>query len=129
MEKPKDWYYVKATDRESGPPRYSFNWIIAGRTLFKVYSDRIKIGRREILFSDIENITLYQTKQMIFSAELLSIKTKEKEFQVGFNPWVNPVKYIPLNINYEKVKMQYSVFSIVYRIALIAFLIYWFFIN
>lgn len=129
MENPLQTNYVKVTDRENGPPRYSFNWIISKRTFFRVYRDRIKVGKWKIPFNEIENITLYHTKQLIFSVKLLSIITKEKEFQIGFNPWVNPIQFLPLNINHEEVKMQYSVFSIVYRVVVLAFLLYWFFGN
>ncbi|MCF6288883.1 MAG: hypothetical protein L3J53_06590 [Proteobacteria bacterium] len=50
--------------------------------------------------------------------------SEEKNYQIGFNPWVNPVKNIPLDVRHENIRLTYSPFSVVIRIALVAYIIY-----
>ncbi|MCC6605340.1 MAG: hypothetical protein IT327_19185 [Anaerolineae bacterium] len=123
MEKPLQRNYVKATDKETGPPRYSKNWLIAKRAFFEVYSDRLEIGNWIIPYNEIQDIVLFETKQGLFSVHLLQIETTEKNYQIGFNPWVNPIEYIPLEVRREKVQMQYSYFSIALRLTLATYLL------
>lgn len=125
MEKPKQKNYVKATNRESGEPRYSSSWLLAKRTFFSVYDDRVEIGSWKIPFEDIKDIVLYKTKQMFIPVSVLVIQTDEKNYQVGFNPWVNPVKNIPKEVRIEKVRLKYSIFSIVIRVVLVVYIVYW----
>ncbi|MEZ4594186.1 MAG: hypothetical protein R3D55_24050 [Chloroflexota bacterium] len=66
---------------------------------------------------------LFKTKQMLFSAHILQIETTEKNYQVGFNPWVNPIEHIPLEIRQEEVRMKYSYFSIATRLILATYLL------
>ena len=124
MDKPLQTNYVKATDKEAGTPRYSHNWALSKRTLYKVYSDRLEIGNWIIPFSDIKDIVVYKTKQMFIPVSILNIQTEEKNYQIGFNPWVNPVKNIPQKVRYEKIRLKYSAFSRVIRIAVVAYIIY-----
>jgi hypothetical protein len=104
LNKPLQQNYIKATTTERGPPRYSHNWSLARRAIFKVYSNRLEIGPWTVRFDEIREIILYQ---------------------IGFNPWVNPIKNIPLKVQVESVRLGYSPFSVVVPVAVMAFIAYW----
>jgi len=56
---------------------------------------------------------------------VLSIQTEEMNYQIGFNPWVNPVKNIPLEVQVQSIRLGYSPFSIVVCVAVVAYIVYW----
>lgn len=117
--------YVKATNKEAGEPRYSHNWAMAKRAFYKVYSDHLEIGDWVIPFNEIKDIVLYKTKQMFIPVSVLNIQTEKENYQIGFNPWVNPIKNIPFNVRSESIRLKYSIFSIVIRAAIVAYILYW----
>lgn len=123
MEKPLQRNYVKATDKETGPPRASKNWILAKRTFFEVYSDRVVIGNWIFPYNEIQDIVHFETKQRFVSLNLLQIQTTEKNYQIAFNPWVNPLIHIPLEIRPAEVRIQYSYFLIAMRLTLATYLL------
>ena len=55
---------TKATNRESGEPRYSQNWAMSKRRIFKIVTDKITCGSWTFNISKITNVILYKTKQM-----------------------------------------------------------------
>ena len=124
VDQPKQKNYVKATDRESGEIRYSANWITSKRTFYSVYDDRIEIGSWKVPFDEIKDIILYKTKQMFIPVSVLAIQTAEKNYQIGFNPWVDPVKNIPIEVRTETTQLKYSAFSLVIRLIAFGYLIY-----
>ena len=116
---------MKATDKESGDPRYSHNWTMAKRTFFLVFSDRIEIGSWIIPFNSIKAIILYRTKQIFIPVSVLAIQTNDRNYQVGFNPWVNPIKNIPIEVRIENVRLKYSAFGVAIRLVVVGYLFYW----
>lgn len=116
--------FVKATNKEKGEPKYSHNWTLAKRTFFKVYTDRIEVGNWIIPFNEIKDIVLFRTKQMFIPVYVLNIQTEEENYQIGFNPWVDPTRNIPLNVRHKDVQMTYSTYSVVVRVAVVAYLAY-----
>lgn len=57
---------------------------------------------------------------MFIPVNVLTFDYEDKIYQLGLNPWVNPIKHIGLEHKEENVKMKYSVFSVIYRLVLIA---------
>lgn len=124
MEQPRYSYMCKATTREDNEPRYSHNWVTARRARFKIYDDRIVCGDWTIPFAEVEQARVYETKSMFMSVEILHLITERGSFQFGFNPWVKAAEHLPLSLEREQVKMQYSSFSMMVRFVLVAYLAY-----
>ncbi len=125
MDKPLQKNYVKATDKEPGAPRYSQNWAFAKRTFYKVFADRVEVGGWVIPFGEIKDIVLYKTKQMFIPVYVLDIQTEEKNYQIGFSPWADPLKNLPMSVKSERIRLKYSPYSMIIRLALVGILIYW----
>lgn len=124
MPEPLYKCWVKATDKEGGTPRYSQNWAAAKRAFFRVYDDRMECGNWLFKFDQIQNPVIYRTKQLFIPVSVLKIEFEERTYQFGFNPWVDPAKFIPMEIGEEKVKLKYSSFSIVLRLLVLAYALY-----
>jgi len=126
MEEPLYKCYCKATSREDGEPRYSHNWVAAKRAMFKVFQDKLMCGSWEIPFEDIEQATVYRARSLGMRIEILHVVTKDqKNYQFGFNPWAKPIQHIKLPLEQKQLKMKYSPFSLVLRLVLIAWLLYY----
>ena len=115
----------KATNREVSEPRYSHNWVIARRALFKVFEDRIECGNWSIPFSEVTEARLFQTRQMFIPVRMLHITTPSGSYQFGFNPWAHPEKHLGVEYEEHRIRMKYSLFSIVVRIILLSVLLHW----
>lgn len=117
--------FCKATNREDKEPRLSHNWVAAKRGMFKVFEDRVECGDWSIPYSDIESAHLYKAKQMFMPVNVLKLVTRSGNYQFGFNPWANPFKHLGVEFETSKIKLKHSVYSIVVRLVLIAYLGYW----
>ncbi len=117
--------WCKATNREIGEPRYSYNWLFSRRAWFKVFSDRIECGHWCIPFSDVTEVVVFHTRQMLLPATVLRVRTRVHTYQFGFNPWANPIKYISITYREEQVGLKYSVFSIALRVGVVLCILYW----
>lgn len=124
MEKPLYKCMTKATNREAKEPRYSQNWVAAKRASFQVFEDKFVCGKWEFNFNEIKDAILYETKQVFIPVKVLKFEYDEKVYQFGFNPWANPMKYANINYKTEKVKLKYSIFSIVCRVILFVSILY-----
>lgn len=116
---------TKATNKEKGSPRHSSNWITSKRASFQIYDDHIECWKWNFNISEIENLIVYKTKQMFLKFDVIQFDYKGETFQFGFNPWAHPIDYIDINFTIEHSKVKYSVFSILLRLILIAFIIYY----
>ena len=59
MTEPSYKCWVKATNRESGVPRRSGNWVAAKRGWFNVFADRLECGRWTIPVASIRKAVMY----------------------------------------------------------------------
>lgn len=116
--------FCKATNREDKEPRYSHNWVAAKRAMFKVFDDRIECGDWRIPYSEVESAHLYKAKQMFIPVNVLQLVTRTGNYQFGFNAWANPFKHIGVKLDVSKIKLGYSMYSIVIRLLLVAYLVY-----
>jgi hypothetical protein len=117
---------TKGSNKESGDPRHSVNWVTSRRGSFKVFKDRIELGNWNIPFESIDKAIEYRVPYLPFlKVSVLEVNTSDMSYQFGFNPWANPIKYFPIDVEEKNQKMKYSTFSIIIRIALLIYFIYW----
>ena len=115
----------KGTNRESSEPRYSQNWFAARRATFKVFTDRIECGDWRIPFAEITGIHLYRSRQMFIPVKILHVTTSSRNYQFGFNPWAHPEKHLQVEYEESTVRLKYSLYSILVRVAALSLLVYW----
>ncbi len=124
MSKPLYRCWTKATDRETGEPRRSLNWVASRRAWFSIFEDRLECGDWCIPFESVRKAIAYRTRSMFIPCTVLRIETAEKTFQFGFNPWARPVEKLPFHILEEAVRLQHSAFSIIVRVVLLLYIVY-----
>ena len=117
--------WCKATNLEDSEPRYSQNWIVSKRAWFKMFGDRIECGNWTIPYEKVTKAIVYRTKQMFIPVTVLHLITNEGSYQFGFNPWANPIKHLNIEYEEQEIRLKYSVFSIVIRVLLVLYIIYW----
>jgi len=113
--------FCKATNKETNEPRYSQNWLLAKRAMFKIYGDRIECGTWKIENTTVEKAHVYRIKQwFIIPVNVLQLTTGTECYSFGFNSWANPIKHLKFNYSESNVRLRYSAFSIAVRLILIA---------
>lgn len=126
MTEPLYKCWAKATNKEEGSPRRSHNWVTSKRSWFEIYKDKIECGDWIIPFSEIQEAIVYKTRSLFMSVVVLQLKTSDQTYQFGFNPWANPIKYIPFDYTEEKIKLKHTPLSIMVRLIVVLYLIYLF---
>ena len=116
---------TKATNKEKGNPRRSQNWVFSKRAFFKLFDDHIECGNWNFLISEISNCIRFRTKYLFTSVSILQFDAKGETFQFAFNPWANPFKYFKLDYKEENISIKHSTFSIVLRIAIIIYILFY----
>ena len=118
--------WTKGTTREEGEPRRSFNWATSRRAWFKVFDDRIECGNWIIPKISIRDAVLFQSKQFfVVPVSVLQLRTDDASYQFGFNPWCRIAQRLPFQFRTETIKLGHSPFSLVVRVAVGIYLIYW----
>jgi len=117
--------WCKATNREDSEPRYSQNWIAAKRAWFKIFTDRVECGDWIIPKGSIDRAIAYKAKQGIIPVTILHLITKNGSYQFGFNSWVKPIGHLGIDVEEQSIKLKYSAFSIFIRLAALAYIGYW----
>ena len=117
--------WTKATERETGTPQYSANWLVARRAWFKVYDDRIECGDWVVPADTVEDAALYHARQVGIPVTVLSLKSQGRVMQFGFNPWVRIGRHLPFPYRNENVHLRYSKFSVVVRVIIVLGIVYW----
>jgi hypothetical protein len=124
VPKPRYQCWVKATDAEAGPPRYSASWALARRARLRVFSDRLECGDWIIPSSEVQDAVLFEARQWFIPVFILSLQTSRRTYQFGINPWVRVSHHLPFACRHERVRLGYSAFSIGARVVLLAYLAY-----
>ena len=117
--------WCKATNREHSDPRYSHNWVLSKRAWFRIYDNRIECAAWTIPKESIKKAVVYKAKQMFIPISVLLLVTENGSYQFGFNPWADPIKHLGIDVEEQTMKVTYSPFSIVIRVALVAYVAYW----
>ncbi len=113
-------FFTKATTRESGNPRLSFNWVRSRRAWFKIFDDRVECGDWVISTADITGAVLYRAG--FSGGSVLELQTEAETYQFGFNPWVRLKKHLPFEVEERQVRLSLSTYSLVVRLVLVLYL-------
>jgi len=116
--------WTKAIRTDDSTPGYSASWITAVRGWLKVYPDRIVCGDIDIPIAAIKSAVLYEARQWFIPVYILAVKTVDGTYQFGLNPWTTIDRKLPFQFTRERVRLQYSRFSIAVRAAIVAYAIY-----
>lgn len=117
--------FVKGTDQETGEPRHSAAWIAARRGRFEVYDDRVCLGNWTIPIESIQEAILYETRGGLVTAPVLHLRTADRQYQFGFNPWARVAEHLPFPVERRQAQMGMSAFSLVLRLALAGYLVFY----
>lgn len=114
---------VNNSDREL---ERGLDWVGAQRAVILLSDQKIICGRWTIMLDNIESAQLIKINDLISSAQVLKIQTKDgRYYQFGMQ--INPdwTRQTALVLQVEKGRLKYSTFSIVVRLLLIGYLLYW----
>jgi hypothetical protein len=116
--------WTKAILTDGSAPGYSASWMTARRGWLNVYDDRLECGDIIIPIEGIEGALLYEARQWFIPVYILTVTTPEGTYQFGLNPWTKIAAHLPFPYRRERVRLQYSSFSSLLRVALIAYVVY-----
>lgn len=68
---------------------------------------------------------LFKSKQWFIPVSVLRVRTADGAYQFGFNPWCRIEAHLPFETTTERVQLSYSPFSLLIRLALVGYLVYW----
>ena len=112
--------------KENSEIKRGLDWVTSQRAVVLLTDKRIKCGKWDIPLEDILSAKLVKIKTTYGLGQVLKIETIDNQnFQFGMqfnNEWIDQ-KTLPLTI--EKGKVKYSLFSIIIRLILIGYIIYW----
>lgn len=102
------------------------DWITSQRAVVLLSDKKIVCGNWTIPLDSIQTVQLIEVNSLLGGGQVLKIQTKDgANYQFGMqrNPeWTNQQT---LSLTQEKGQVKNSTFSIIVRIILIAYLIYW----
>ena len=73
----------------------------------------------------IQEAVLYKSRQALIPVSVLRLVTADSEYQFGFNPWIQMERHLLFQFNTEEVTLKRSTFSLMVRVAVLAYLISW----
>ena len=115
---------TKATTAEGNEIRRSFNWVVSRRAILRVFDDALECGDWRIPYDTIDEAVLFSTWSMFIPCYVLRVSTDGTLYQFGLNPGSFWKGDLPFPVTREKLRLQYSWFSILVRISAVAYLIY-----
>ena len=125
MDTPLYRCWTKATNREAGSPRRSWNWATSRRAWFKIFLDRVECGDWKVPLGSIRRAVVYRGRSFLLPVRVLHLEAESGTYQFGFNPWVKIESHLPFDTEAQEVRFGYSAFSVVVRIAAAAWVVYW----
>ena len=104
------------------------DWVTSQRAVILLTEKRIICGKWAISLDTVSSAQLHKINSIFGSGQVLKIQTQDgKNYQFGMqlNPeWTNQ-QLFPLTL--EKGQVKYSVFSIIARLIVVGYLLYWFY--
>ena len=113
------------TDQDEGIKRGT-NWITSQRAVILLTSRKVVCGKWTIPLEEIQSAQLLKFRSSFGEGALLKLQTTDGtnyQFGMQINPEWTEQKIIPLA--YEKANIKQSPFSIIVRMIVIGYLIYW----
>lgn len=103
-----------------------FDWVTSQRAVLLLTDKRIKCGRWDIPIDKIADAKLVKFNSTFGTGQVLKIRTTDDDnFQFGMQMNHEWTAQKVLLLTSEKGKLKYSLFSIIIRIILVAYAIYW----
>jgi len=106
------------------------DWVTSQRAIILLTDKKIICGKWTIPLDTIANAQLVKINTLFGGGQVLKVQTTDnKNYQFGMqlNPeWTNQKK-LPLTL--ENGKVKYSAFSIIVRLILVGYLIYWLYVR
>ena len=102
------------------------DWVGALRAVILLSDQKIICGRWTIMLDDIETAQLIKINSLFGGAQVLKIQTKDDRYY-QFGMQINPdwTRQTALVLQVEKGQLKYSTYSILVRLLLIGYLLYW----
>ena len=102
------------------------DWVTSQRAVVLLTDKRIKCGQWDILLNNIANAKLTRINTTFGHGQVLKIETNDQgNFQFGMQMNREWTEQTTLPLTLEKGKLKYSLLSIIIRLVLIGYLIYW----
>jgi hypothetical protein len=102
------------------------DWVTSQRAVVLLTDKKIKCGQWDIPLENIETAQLLKINSLFGPGQVLKLKTMDDihyQFGMQFNPeWTNQ-NVLPLTIEQGQVKT--STFSLIMRLILVGYIIYW----
>lgn len=102
------------------------DWVTSQRAVVLLTDKRIKCGHWDIPLEQIKTVQLLKINSLFGQGQVLKLKTKDDnhyQFGMQFNPeWTNQ-NVLPLTLEQGQVKT--STFSLIVRLMLVGYIIYW----
>lgn len=104
------------------------DWVTSQRAVVLLTDKKIVCGKWKIPLENIQKTQLIKINSLFGGGQVLKIQTKDdKNYQFGMqvNPeWTNQ-QALPLTL--EKGQVKHSAFSIIVRMIIVGYIIYWFY--
>ena len=102
------------------------DWVTSQRAVVLLTENKIVCGKWSISLDEITTAQLLKIKSLFGGGQVLKVQTTDdKNYQFGMqlNPeWINQQR---LPLTFEKGQVKHSAFSIIVRLIVIGYLIYW----
>lgn len=102
------------------------NWVTSQRAIILLTKSQIICGKWIIPLEEIESSELFKISSIFADGMVLKIQTKNDvnyQFGMQFNTEWMEQNILPLTI--EKTKVKYSAYSIIVRLILVGFWVFW----
>lgn len=110
--------------------KYGPAWVTSQRAVILLTDYKIICGKWIIPLDQISTARLVQVNSLFGAAQILKIQAlngKSYQFGMQVNPEWTSQNVLPLIL--EKGQMQYSIFSVLMRLVIIAYFFYWVYIR
>ena len=114
---------VNNSDREL---EWGLDWVGAQRAVILLSDQKIVCGGWTIMLDDVESAQLIRINSLLGGAQVLKIQTKDDRYY-QFGMQINPdwTRQTALVLQAEKGQLKYSTYSVLVRLLLIGYLLYW----
>jgi hypothetical protein len=126
MEQPLHSCMTKAVIADGDQLRTGPKWVTSRRGLLKLYSDRLECGNWTVAYSEIREAVLSNFRSPILRIPgyVLSVRTENDTYHFGLNGSTYWKGELPFPVTRKQARLKMSAISILARIVIIGFAIY-----
>jgi hypothetical protein len=112
--------------KENNEIKRGFDWTTSQRAVLLLTNKRLKCGEWDIPLEKIDSAELVKINTTFGPGQVLKITTNDQDnFQFGMQMNQEWTKQSALPLTLEKGKLKYSLYSIIIRLILVGYIIYW----